>query len=411
MYTQCPKCRTVFHVTREILDVKAGLVRCGDCENVFNATWNLVDEAPESEQQKPLDEELPSAEASIPGDTDPDHRSPPATDPLPPARAPEPSPTDNDRAAGEDPFDSESAEEDISDEEIRRTLRLDEDFYHDMDQDDEDAEDTGGVQPTEATIGVESFHDETESYEHPGSGTGSRVEPRLDPTPRAELSVNADDALLPRRAPPGSRPTTKRSPLRGRPAIQLKAPTRPGTARVTATRREPNINWVSIPDRDDRGSGWLWASGVLILIVLVVLQVRFLLVDELYSIPAARPYIGMFCGFAGCSPPARSDPASIRIAQTRVDLHPEVPGAMRIRVNLINQADFAQPYPAIQLTLSDKDGRIVGRRTYGPSEYLGDDQTGTLLDPGVLAVASINLAQPSEVAVGFEATVVATPMG
>src|SRR5690606_25361199 len=44
MYTQCPKCLTVFSVTEEILAVKAGLVRCGDCENVFNATWNLVDE-------------------------------------------------------------------------------------------------------------------------------------------------------------------------------------------------------------------------------------------------------------------------------------------------------------------------------------------------------------------------------
>ena len=146
---------------------------------------------------------------------------------------------------------------------------------------------------------------------------------------------------------------------------------------------------------------------MLALITVLVLQVRFFLVDELYSIPATRPYIGLFCEFAGCSAPQRSDPRAIEIAQTRVDLHPEVPGAIRIKANLINRAPFAQPYPSVQLPLTDKDGRIVGRRTYGPGDYLPADSPAELLDPGTLAVISINLAHPNENAVGFETQVVA----
>ncbi len=37
MYTQCPKCQTVFRVTMEQLSAHQGTVRCGHCDNVFNA--------------------------------------------------------------------------------------------------------------------------------------------------------------------------------------------------------------------------------------------------------------------------------------------------------------------------------------------------------------------------------------
>jgi predicted Zn finger-like uncharacterized protein len=419
MYTQCPKCRTIFNVTREILEVKAGLVRCGDCENVFNATWNLVDESTDQRD-----------------DTDP---APPAQDPHD-TNAGEWRPLDSERIPGtpssadrteqepswhgpafhpgepyrEDAADSEPSTEDISDEEIRRTLRLDEDLSGDLDLDaDSDRHrpmPAASPPPGEETV-MENGDDErlTRAFEYEAGAGNRRVEPRLGPAPPGELSVDARDALLPRRSPGGAGGQPKRPSPTRKPAIQLRTPPRRERPIPGPVRARSDINWVSLPGHDNPGSRWLWATGVVLLLVLVVLQIRFLLVEELYSIPSARPYISAFCAFAGCSPPARSDPASIRIAQTRVDLHPEVPGAMRVRVNLLNQAEFAQPYPAIQLSLSDKDGRIVGRRTYTPAQYLDTENRNTLLAPGVLAVASINLANPNEIAVGFEAVVVAGP--
>ncbi len=478
MHTQCPKCRTIFNVTEQILAVKAGLVRCGDCENVFNATWNLVDEEPHTgpsaptpsrivsvrprrrdervEDDFPLpprdtfsDDSEPAAaidtddggqDESFPDDTDDDIIDIDAAGPIDPHEETrdfdvEPQGDDDDavqrhrRAFGplvRHPADHDDdsspvsfgphadetdagEDEDLSDEEIRRTLRLDNAFDEHEDDVDEDENDSESNRP----MTNREDHRTARGDEHDGatdSGrTDGRIEPRLDASPRPGLSVGADDGLLPRQRP--SRAATPRAPLRRKPAIQLKAPShspRAAPADDPGPRVDPNVHWVSIPDNDRRGTQFLWASGVLVLIVLVVLQVRFFLVDELYSIEGTRPYISLFCEFAGCAAPQRVEPGAIDIAQTRVDLHPEVPGAIRINVNLINRAGFAQPYPALELTLSDKDGRIVGRRTYEPSDYLRERPETALLDPGILAIASINLVRPNENAVGFETRVVAS---
>lgn len=46
MQTRCPECRTVFVVTSEQLRARAGRVRCGRCQAVFNAFDELVVETP-----------------------------------------------------------------------------------------------------------------------------------------------------------------------------------------------------------------------------------------------------------------------------------------------------------------------------------------------------------------------------
>jgi len=46
MLTRCPACRTAFRVTAEQLKPRAGRVRCGQCQAVFNAIETLVDAPP-----------------------------------------------------------------------------------------------------------------------------------------------------------------------------------------------------------------------------------------------------------------------------------------------------------------------------------------------------------------------------
>ena len=47
MYTQCPKCATVFRITAVQLRVAEGEVRCGSCAISFNALLSLSDDLPE----------------------------------------------------------------------------------------------------------------------------------------------------------------------------------------------------------------------------------------------------------------------------------------------------------------------------------------------------------------------------
>lgn len=50
MKTRCPACETVFRVTPAQLKVRAGKVRCGQCQGVFNALDSLLDERDETEE-------------------------------------------------------------------------------------------------------------------------------------------------------------------------------------------------------------------------------------------------------------------------------------------------------------------------------------------------------------------------
>ena len=44
MQTRCPDCQTVFRVTPEQLKARAGKVRCGQCQSVFNALDSLLED-------------------------------------------------------------------------------------------------------------------------------------------------------------------------------------------------------------------------------------------------------------------------------------------------------------------------------------------------------------------------------
>lgn len=48
MLTRCPSCQTTFRVTTEQLKVRLGKVRCGSCQQVFNALEALVDALPDA---------------------------------------------------------------------------------------------------------------------------------------------------------------------------------------------------------------------------------------------------------------------------------------------------------------------------------------------------------------------------
>ena len=451
MYTQCPKCLTIFEVSEEILAIKEGLVRCGDCENVFNATWNLVSD-PDNTDSNPVVEDSPiqddvfhedsasedlidsisnieaiersDSQNLLPAEFD-DPEDAPFENPLVTANR-EDTVNDARTDTSNEQVNSNSTtlEDDaISDEDVRRTLKLDERLeyepqisatthqeqtpphqtHYDRNRDEKyRRHEEGQPLADEPSFPTNNLHVPIDSDRQ--QANKKRIEPRLGPITN-DLSVNIDDALRPS-AHIVQNASPKPRVLSRKPAIKPNATSasRPDIARPR--RKDPNAHWVSIPDNNGQNVNVIWAIGVLLVIVFSIVQIRFLLIDDLFAIPEARPYASLFCEFTGCKPPLRIDPASINIAQTRVDLHPEVPGALRIKINLINKATYPQPYPPLQVTLSDKDGRIVGRRTYRSNDYQTNDDGEKLLDPGILAIATLNLAHPNENAVGFETILV-----
>ena len=103
-------------------------------------------------------------------------------------------------------------------------------------------------------------------------------------------------------------------------------------------------------------------------------------------------------------PPPLTGPI-FRVLQTRVDLDPQVPGAIVVKIHVVNRTTTPRAYPPIQLTLTDRDGDIIGRRTYLAQDY-GQGAVGNELTPRVVTVVTLHLAGPDEKAVGFEASIV-----
>ena len=69
---------------------------------------------------------------------------------------------------------------------------------------------------------------------------------------------------------------------------------------------------------------------------------------------------------------------------------------MLVSVTLLNRATFAQPYPALELTLVDFNGALIAHRRFQPAEYLftGADVAQGMSPLGVVQVA-LELVTPA----------------
>ena len=149
----------------------------------------------------------------------------------------------------------------------------------------------------------------------------------------------------------------------------------------------------------------LWLTGTLIAILVLYGQVRYILFDELAAIPSARPSLALFCDILRCTVPAPLKGPALRILETRVDLDPQLPGAVIVKFHLENRTTIARPYPNIELILTDRKGAIVGQRTYAPIDYQTTNNSYEIF-PGIVSIATLHLAGPDERAVGFEAKII-----
>ena len=93
--TQCPACNTRFKVTQAQLDAHQGLVRCGRCQAVFNATEYLQDDQPSSQLELYIAPEetrpVPVLPPVVPATATPEEYG------ISPAEAASPEPQDTDR--------------------------------------------------------------------------------------------------------------------------------------------------------------------------------------------------------------------------------------------------------------------------------------------------------------------------
>jgi hypothetical protein len=79
------------------------------------------------------------------------------------------------------------------------------------------------------------------------------------------------------------------------------------------------------------------------------------------------------CGFLPCDLKARRDVSKIRLLQRQVAPDEEQEDMLDVKVLLINEADFAQPYPTIKITFTNTNSEKVAIKSFPASSYLSSD--------------------------------------
>jgi hypothetical protein len=137
-------------------------------------------------------------------------------------------------------------------------------------------------------------------------------------------------------------------------------------------------------------------SGLLILQMLLADRAR-LAADARW-----RPLLETLCGALSCDLPPWREPGAFTLLQRDVRQHPTALGALRVTASFRNDARWSQPWPTLQLTLSDVNGRPSGQRSFDAREYLGGAPAQQVLASGETATVAMDIVEPAAQIVAYD---------
>ena len=317
--TRCPACSTVFRVVPDQLRVSSGWVRCGRCSEVFDATLSLVDM--ETGAPRRWADEMPRPAAA-----------PSAVPERPVAPVASAAPAADSRPAGLGLAPLAPAE-------------------------------------PEPKLGLEL-------------GAASPPAPELE----REAQANPEPAP-PTPAPAADLPVTAAAAPQEEPEADLPADTPPATPTPPPpAAAEEAANLPSFVKRAQRAERWRqprWRAALAALALLGLLGLAGQIAHANRDLVAARypqtrPLLERACGLLGCRvEPARAIDA-LAVESSGL-LRVEKSGVYRLSLSLCNRAGIEVAVPALELVLTDVQGRLIARRVLLVSE-LG--ATASTIDAG-----------------------------
>ena len=467
MHTQCPHCQTVFNVTSDQLRLAHGTVRCGQCMNTFDGLQGLSGDDLEKHTTanfEPTQEQEPVATVEQHGDRallraipksqwtvavpdvmpdDPVHEREYADTLAEPysatlanvypeivpgvgARAQESSDevaadqttcetqtaqeAEADTRADEAPPDPDSG--DVSREvsaAIAADPRTDEDAY-------EPAPEEGACDSETATVALGELPDERfnpargEVNEEAIEQVGSIV-PTL-PTDASEDEIGEPIDIETLR----SFEAQVEASMHGGPRYEPATGQERDESRVEQLQDEDMDLEPSYPQvlEDDiarleglaaraRARKGLAVLSVCLLVALALQYAWFMPTDMASRYPQARSFLDTFCRYTACTLPEQRDPTLVQVVSRDVRVHPKYEGALLVTAQLVNAANFVQPYPLMEFTLFNVNGQTIATRTFTPEQYVGPSvDIGAGMTPTIPTQIELDVLAPDEAAISFE---------
>ena len=336
MITQCPSCRTHFRVRARQLAARAGQVRCGKCNRVFDALEHLTEEI------APAREPIATHEAST------------ALEP-PVGRA---------ASAAHEPSDALEASV---------------------------ANEASVAREDSPAPALWATHEPPAAHE-----SSAAREPSLAHEYAAAPAVAATAESAPEAAAIApevyARRTVTDADARAEITDAAAALFGTLTPEPAAARPASVETWpASGADAFDFGPSaavdpvrqarrWPWLLGALLLLLVLLAQAAYYYRSAIMVLfPETKPYAAALCATLGCDLPLprRIELMSIEASDLQADT--TNPKIMVLSATLKNRAIFAQQHPMLELTLTDAQDQPVVRRVLAPQDYVGkvaDVKTG-----------------------------------
>jgi predicted Zn finger-like uncharacterized protein len=226
---------------------------------------------------------------------------------------------------------------------------------------------------------------------------------------RCQQVFQADRHLVERPARSGAKPGSASRKRTGRRTAKPQTPA--AAAAPAETRTQPAIGSAAaatapLPPRPKpaRTRQRYWMLGSALLILLLFGQgVAFYGRELARALPSLHDPIVAVCALLPCRHLGAVDLRRLDLVETQVTPHPRYDRALRVRATIVNRAEYAQPYPLLEVSLIDSQGHLVARRAYPPNEYLKKtDVIRNGLTPHVAVNVALDITGPGPKASGYE---------
>ncbi|MFQ5470338.1 MAG: DUF3426 domain-containing protein [Gammaproteobacteria bacterium] len=134
--------------------------------------------------------------------------------------------------------------------------------------------------------------------------------------------------------------------------------------------QQPGTHSVRMQNPYSRSGTIVWASLIMVLLALFILQYTYFMRDNLSRYDDLRPMLEKICVYAHCKIPSKRDLGKLQLLNREIKSHAAVKNALTINLTIMNIASYIQPFPDIELIFSDLQNNLIAKRKFSPDEYL-----------------------------------------
>lgn len=366
--TQCPHCQTTFRVAHDQLKLRAGIVRCGTCKQIFNGVEHLLPPdaiPPAGMPRHPAAAASGKIEPVQPPAVTPAHDGQHGGDmtfkPFQPivtdtSATPE-TPSESPATLPSEPMPSPGIDLSLDQAEYEALEQLTQKHFMEAEQPWEDIP----LKPSTAELPPIKMA----AAENKAVVVETEI---LQPSLPAIEETAIPDFLL------AGIEDHRQHPSLAIDTVSVSPADEPDEAENDfANEEEPDfVKRGRQLQRYKRPRQLLFGIGALLLLIGAMAQATYAFRNQIAArLPQTKPLLSAACSIIGCKIAWPEEIDALTIEASELQALPNNNSAFSLTLLLRNRGSSTEAWPSIQLTLNDENERAVARRIFTPREYLG----------------------------------------